>query len=211
MSKQSFTQISDEQFQYCLELESEWRKNRKYISEYEILQDIPDALPIIWAKIIEWHGKQLIAEKTIRAQAKIVNEVCVDEFLRWFTLEFLSIQPIGKELAECYRQLDRLRGLKSHLESKSQHNKQQLPIEQARTTPIDLIAARYTSLRMRGHRMYGLCPLHQEKTASFTLYLDSNSFYCHGCHIGGDVIKLIQQMEGIGFLEAVELLAKEVL
>ena len=40
--------------------------------------------------------------------------------------------------------------------------------------------------------MIGLCPFHSEKTPSFTIYLNNNSFYCFGCHKGGDSIHLLK-------------------
>ena len=50
------------------------------------------------------------------------------------------------------------------------------------------------------------CPVHGEKTPSFTYYPDSDSFYCFGCNISGDAIQLIREVEGCDFKQAVSLL-----
>ena len=55
---------------------------------------------------------------------------------------------------------------------------------------IDIVefTSRYTQLKKAGKTYRGVCPLHQEKTASFYVYPESRSFYCFGCQTGGDVI-----------------------
>ncbi len=70
----------------------------------------------------------------------------------------------------------------------------------------DLISG-YVNLRQRGNRMVGLCPFHNEKTGSFTVFSDTNSYYCFGCGAGGGPITFIRQIENLDFAEAVKLLA----
>lgn len=55
----------------------------------------------------------------------------------------------------------------------------------------------------------GLCPLHSEKSPSFTILSDEQHFKCFGCDIGGDVFKFLMEHQKITFPEAVEYLAKE--
>ena len=50
------------------------------------------------------------------------------------------------------------------------------------------------------------CPFHSEKTASFKVYPETNSFHCFGCGATGDVIDLTCRIEQVGFTRAVELL-----
>jgi len=52
------------------------------------------------------------------------------------------------------------------------------------------------------------CPFHNEKTPSFTVYPDSNSFYCYGCHASGDIFEFTQKYFNKTFFEAKEILAK---
>ena len=59
-------------------------------------------------------------------------------------------------------------------------------------------------LTIRGNRAVGLCPLHSEKTPSFTVYLDQNRFYCFGCHAQGDVIDLYSAYKGVSVAQAIK-------
>ncbi len=62
------------------------------------------------------------------------------------------------------------------------------------------------NLRSIGSRLSGRCPFHVEKTPSFMIYADSNTFYCFGCQEGGDVIDFIMKKKNCTFREALELL-----
>ncbi len=70
----------------------------------------------------------------------------------------------------------------------------------------DVISS-YVDLRTRGPRSVGLCPFHNEKTPSFTVFADTQSYYCFGCSSGGDVFTFIKNIENIDYAEAVKLLA----
>lgn len=71
---------------------------------------------------------------------------------------------------------------------------------------VEVISA-HTDLRRQGARMVGLCPFHEERTPSFSVDPQENLYHCFGCGVGGDVIKFVEEKEGLGFAEAVELLA----
>lgn len=74
----------------------------------------------------------------------------------------------------------------------------------------DLVAvvSDHTSLKRAGARLKGLCPFHQERTPSFTVDPQRGLFHCFGCGVGGDVYTFLRQIEGLEFVEAVELLAR---
>ena len=65
-----------------------------------------------------------------------------------------------------------------------------------------------TTLKRRGNRYLGLCPFHKEKTPSFSVDAQQGLFYCFGCGVGGDAIKLYQQNTGDDFPAAIESLAR---
>ena len=69
------------------------------------------------------------------------------------------------------------------------------------------IVSGYTDLRRGGERHMGLCPFHEERTPSFSVDPREKLYHCFGCGVGGDVIKFVEEKEGLGFPEAVEALA----
>lgn len=81
-------------------------------------------------------------------------------------------------------------------------------LEQLRAnTDIESVISSYVNLRRRGKNLVGLCPFHNEKTPSFTVYPENGSFYCFGCGVGGDVITFVRRMENLDYMEAVKQLA----
>lgn len=70
------------------------------------------------------------------------------------------------------------------------------------------IASEHTKLRKTGRRHTGLCPLHREKTPSFSVDPVQGLFYCFGCGRGGDAIKLHMLLSGDDFPAAIEVLAQ---
>ena len=70
------------------------------------------------------------------------------------------------------------------------------------------VISKYVKLTSKGGNLIGLCPFHNEKTRSFTVYPEKDSFYCFGCGIGGDIIEFIQRIEKIDYISAVKLLAE---
>ncbi len=71
---------------------------------------------------------------------------------------------------------------------------------------IEQTISSYVQLKRRGKNLVGLCPFHNEKTPSFTVYPDSQSFFCFGCGAGGEVISFIRRAENLDFTEAVRFL-----
>lgn len=62
-------------------------------------------------------------------------------------------------------------------------------------------------LERRSGKLFGLCPFHNEKSPSFTIYTDH--FYCFGCKASGDAIDYIRKVHGLGFIEALKYLAQK--
>jgi DNA primase len=75
-------------------------------------------------------------------------------------------------------------------------------------SPIDEVVGEYLQLRNAGGgSLKGLCPFHDEKTPSFNVTPARGLYYCFSCAAGGDVIKFVQTIDGLSFIEAVERLA----
>lgn len=75
-------------------------------------------------------------------------------------------------------------------------------------TDIEDVISTYVTLKRRGATLVGLCPFHNEKTPSFTVYLATQSFYCFGCGAGGDAITFLKKIENLDYLDAVKTLAQ---
>lgn len=73
---------------------------------------------------------------------------------------------------------------------------------------IESVIGEYVSLKRHGRIFTGLCPFHNEKTPSFTVYPDTQSFYCFGCGAGGEVVTFTRKFFNLDFIEAVKLLAE---
>ncbi len=71
------------------------------------------------------------------------------------------------------------------------------------------VVGRHVTLKKVGNRFWGLCPFHDEKTASFQVHAEKQIFYCFGCHAGGDVFEFRKRTEGLDFPDAVRAFGRE--
>ncbi len=74
--------------------------------------------------------------------------------------------------------------------------------------PIEDVVGQYVTLKRSGANMFGLCPFHGEKTASFSVAPDKGIYYCFGCHKGGGVINFVMEVGMLSYPDAVRSLAK---
>ncbi len=80
--------------------------------------------------------------------------------------------------------------------------------ELAARNPIEDVVGQYVSLKRSGGNLFGLCPFHGEKTASFSVAPDKGIYYCFGCHKGGNAVNFMMEIEGLSYPDAVRALAK---
>ena len=73
---------------------------------------------------------------------------------------------------------------------------------------IEDVVGQYVALRRSGSNLFGLCPFHGEKTASFSVAPDKGIYYCFGCHKGGNAVNFMMEVEGLSYPDAVRALAK---
>ena len=78
-----------------------------------------------------------------------------------------------------------------------------IPALKARHPLGDAVEAAGVRLRGRGRVRQGVCPFHDEVEASFTVYSDSERYFCFGCGDGGDVLDFIQRVEGLSLPDAI--------
>ncbi|MDR1260518.1 MAG: DNA primase [Oscillospiraceae bacterium] len=76
--------------------------------------------------------------------------------------------------------------------------------------PVEEIVSSYLNLKPLGNNKFvGLCPFHSEKTPSFVVYSATQSFFCFGCQVGGDVVSFIKKMESLDYVGALKFLANK--
>ncbi len=76
-----------------------------------------------------------------------------------------------------------------------------------RTDVVEVVGA-YVDLKRAGTNFKGLCPFHQERTPSFVVSPERQTFHCFGCGKGGNVFTFLMEMDGVSFPEAVRELGK---
>jgi DNA primase len=74
------------------------------------------------------------------------------------------------------------------------------------TAPIAKVIGRYVELKNSGNTFTGTCPFHKDQTPSFTVYPETETYYCFGCGAHGDVISFLREIEGLRFFEALDML-----
>ena len=72
---------------------------------------------------------------------------------------------------------------------------------------VDIIS-QYMHLKRSGRNFFGLCPFHNEKSPSFSVSPDKQIFHCFGCGVGGNVFTFVSKIEGMSFVETVQMLAE---
>jgi len=81
-------------------------------------------------------------------------------------------------------------------------------VDQVRSA-ADIVAVirQYIPLKRAGRNFKALCPFHREKTPSFVVNPEKQTYHCFGCHVGGDVFSFVMKQEQMDFGEAIRLLA----
>ena len=74
---------------------------------------------------------------------------------------------------------------------------------------VTSVISAHVALKRNGRIYKGLCPFHSERTPSFTVYPETQSYYCFGCGAGGDVINFVKEINGLSYIEAIKTLAQQ--
>jgi len=132
---------------------------------------------------------------------KELAEFSIDWFRRemWIMQEARAID----ELRDAEKELWRYSVKKAYVE-KPEHD---IDLDLVKTVPIDKLYA-FEKKHRAGRGFQALCPFHPEKTPSFMVYEDNNTYYCFGCASGGDNITFITKLEGLTFRSACDLISK---
>lgn len=182
--------------------------NTPKLTDKELVELFPDAKEIIELKIKECKLAIRKKEKEIQFQLAKLYALKTDSFSEWFGEEIIKqfVMPELTALEKTFFRLRRFQNLFSPKKELRNSTHFEEKIEIARRFPIEELARSKLELRQAGRNFISLCPLHNERTPSFYVYPETNSFYCFGCNQGNDVINLAMALYGLTFKEAVEML-----
>jgi hypothetical protein len=179
----------------------------------DLLETFPEAKEIIDKKIDEWtRVKGKVFCKKILPILEDIDKMS-DEFARWFWRKAFVTCALPERFKEATKQLKRLKMLKWYLEADKKKLRKTITRHEDFDRSKDIAKQRsiisvypFQRLRKVGERYQALCPFHNEKTPSFVIY-PNNTFYCFGCHVGGDAIDFIKLVNKCEFKEAIGYLA----
>lgn len=188
---------------YFRKLEERWEELLPKFADKGWLAIFPEIKAVIPQKLSGLKRERAELVATIRNKLVAIGKTPTDKFSRWFGREWVKVNE-GQELLEIDRELSRWGRLRSISEGRVVKGRlSEDQIQEALNVPITDIASRYTKLRKVGKRFVGLCPFHKEKNPSFTIYPQTNSFYCFSCQKGGNVVNLVRLLRDCSFKEAV--------
>jgi hypothetical protein len=179
--------------------------------EKELLEIFQTGEETILSKIVEREMEYEEQEKLIEEFLSNDTELSALNESGWF-FETLAKKLLMPRLLEIENHIFRLKRLAAFLSGDTvatdwtDNFKEDK--DRAKSHPIYEIARGRVDLKPRGKNFVGLCPFHEEKHASFYIYTETNSFYCFGCNMGGDVITLTMELYGIDFTDALAMLNK---
>jgi hypothetical protein len=193
----------DDQFNIFADVEKKWhdkwRRENLPRNESEWLDVFPETRAIIPEKIKEWHECEQATLSALRLKLSQIDRSSSD-LNKLISREWLKLNEAA-DVAAARRHIRRL-SFATAPKSNSSRRISNVDIEAARAAPIQTLLSNIT-LKPSGRNLKGLCPLHEERTPSFCLYPDTNSFYCFGCHKGGGPIELAKFLYNYKFPDAV--------
>ena len=188
-------------------------------STLDIVETFKEEIPIVKQEIRK--NKTEIRRIERWADKHLEQIETSDEFTKWFWAKALEILTPD----EPYERLNRLqmmlrlcpqrgakgdsRGDKAQETTKAReaYINRLKRIEGAKQTPIISLYP-FEKVKRGPHRWTACCPIHGERTPSFVIYLDNNTWHCFGaCGEGGDSIAFIMKLKGCDFNEALDILS----
>ena len=179
----------------------------EWYTQSELLDLFPEAIPDEIEKC-----KKIITylESKISEILNYLITCNADKFSIWYCKEIIRMMLL-KELLKQDHYLSLLNS-KLNAQNPSYSNKHHIDYQQrkeeAKNFPIAELASRFIEVKQIGNKYLGCCPLHNEKTPSFYLYTETNTYHCFGCGAHGDVINLTQELYNTDFKGALEILTK---
>ena len=204
------TDIDDDFYDYAFELEKEWKRTQPKYTDTQLLEIFPEAKEIIPEKIIEWETQRDELVGVIKSKLTLIKRKSKDKNTLMFWREWVKACE-GQQLLEVEKQITRLKQLQWLSSPKTSTNRNsnhiiEEDIMKATQVPIESLLGQDRVIRRSGRNLVCLCPLHQEKHASFFNYPETNSCWCFACNQGGNSINLVRLLHQYNFPDAVKFL-----
>lgn len=178
----------------------------EFLHDNELVFILRDKIRDLRVEVIKYGGLLELKKRSMWSDFEkegILGE-SIDHF---FVREVRKLNYLGKDAEQLAAKKKELRNVLtaySYLMEKF-GIEQDLNIDLAQQTPIEsFYKGKLSKFRKRAT---GLCPFHKEDTPSFTIYTDTNSYYCFGCNEGGDVIDFVMKTQNLNFIDAVKRLS----
>ncbi|MCX6717404.1 MAG: CHC2 zinc finger domain-containing protein [Candidatus Taylorbacteria bacterium] len=192
-------------FHEQIEAENTWKKSLR-LTDKEIVEAFYDQ-ELFYEKNIELEQdcveiKKMIKDKLGYLKNNIKNKEEA-EILRTFIISSSIRELIETE--NLIKYLKRLRIIKAGRVVINKNRVTRDDIDRAKQVPLDQIVSEFTKLRKCGRGFMGLCPFHQERTPSFHINPETNTYNCFGaCQKHGDIINFVQEKYNLTFIPAVK-------
>ena len=156
-------------------------------------------------------GEYKLEMRDVDSELLIIQRKKANEFDK-DVLSFykLKIQLIEMKKTDIQKKIDKWQKVKDklHIKKSVKENMEEFNMEAIKQIPIEDIIDDEPTYQSSTRAKYR-CPIHEERTASFVVYRDSNTWYCFGsCASGGDNIKLYQLIHNCDFITACNELSK---
>lgn len=200
--------LTPEELELCDEEEKKWREEQQNYTLHQWLKIFPQGKLVITHKLkdsikenkIKLSQLQEQRIETLNKKARVPND-------QLWIYEHI-IEGIDRQIKETVKKIKKnyflLSSLKKKPIDKTTGKITEEGVARAKECPVENFYQ--GKLRKQGSNLVGLCPLHNEKDPSFTIYTKTNRWYCYGENAGGDVIDLVAKLNNCSFLEAVKII-----
>lgn len=200
--------FTDDDLQSFDRQEREWKESQEDYTFYELIHIFPEAKNVAKRQMkkeladvkIKLSLLALWRENCTKFTNSIRNPREQTSYIKYYD------ESYDEEYAKLQRKVKKIMFNLSFLEEKKVplgSGVKEEDVVQAKQVPI---VSFFSKIHRHGKMAVAICPFHTDKTPSFTIYLNQNTFWCYSCAYGGTVIDFVMKQQNIDFLPAVKFL-----